>query len=174
MKSRILNLIAMTALLMALGLATVISVTPASSVKAANPEMATAGDAKARRLEGTWLVQVTLRNCQTGDALRTFPAFLTFAQGGTLIETTTALGSAQRSPGHGFWEHTGGKSFKAVSKAFLFNPDGTSSGIQTITQTIEFGDDPDVFNSNATTEIAAPNGNVIMSGCATAVAHRMD
>jgi hypothetical protein len=133
-----------------------------------------APESKARRLEGTWQVQVTLRNCQTGAVLRTAPAFLTFASGGTLVETTTVFSSSQRGPGHGFWEHTGGKTFKAVSKAFFFNPDGTWAGTQTLTQQIEFADDPDAFNSTATTEVVAPNGTVILSGCATAVAHRME
>jgi len=142
------------------------NVIPATSVAAVG--------SKAKQLEGTWQVQVTLQNCQTGVALRTAPAFLTFEQGGTLVETTAVFSSSQRGPGHGFWEHTGGKTFKAVSKAFVFNPDGTLAGTQTITQSIEFGDDPDVFNSTATTEIVAPNGNVILSGCATAVAHRME
>ena len=174
MKPRIWNLIIIATLFSMLGTAGAISITPASDVKAAIRAMPASPDSKARRLEGTWQVQVTLQNCQTGAALRTSPAFLTFAQGGTLVETTTIFSSAQRSPGHGFWEHTGGKTFKAVSKAFLFNPDGTWSGTQTLTQAIEFGDDPDVFNSNATTEIVAPNGNVILSGCATAVARRME
>jgi len=172
MKTRIVKLIVVVTLFSMLDTAGGISLTPASNAMTANSAMP--ADSKARRLEGTWEVQVTLRNCQTGAALRTAPAFLTFAQGGTLVETTAVFSSAQRSPGHGFWEHTGGKTFKAVSKAFIFNPDGTWAGTQTITQQIEIGDDPDVLNSNATTEIVAPNGAVILSGCATAVAHRLE
>ena len=172
MKSRIVKLVIVVMLFSMLDTAAGISLMPASDVMAANPAMS--GGSKARRLEGTWQVQVTLQNCQTGAALRTAPAFLTFAQGGTLVETTAVFSSSQRGPCHGFWEHTGGKTFKAVSKAFLFNPDGTLAGTQTLTQEIEFGDDPDVFNSNATTEIVAPNGTVILSGCATAIAHRME
>ena len=169
MKSRVVNLVIAATLFSMLDTVGGISLTPVSDAMAAMP-----AQSKARRLEGTWQVQVTLQNCQTGAALRTAPALLTFAEGGTLVETTTVFSSAQRSPGHGFWEHMGGKTFKAVSKAFIFNPDGTWAGTQTLTQAIEFGDDPDVFNSNATTEIVAPNGNVILSGCATAVAHRME
>src|SRR5213596_1558460 len=172
MKTRIVKLIVVVTLFSMLDTAGGISLTSASNAMTANSAMP--AESNARRLEGTWEVQVTLRNCQTGAALRTAPAFLTFAQGGTLVETTTVFSSAQRSPGHGFWEHTGGQTFKAVSKAFIFNPDGTWAGTQTITQAIEFGDDPDVLNSNATTEIVAPNGAVILSGCATAVAHRLE
>src|SRR6185295_4262014 len=134
MKSRILNLVIVATLFSMLATPDMISITAVSEAKAAMPAMPGAPDAKARRIEGTWQVQVTLQNCQTGAALRTAPAFLTFEQGGTLVETTTVFSSAQRSPGHGFWEHTGGKTFKAVSKAFIFNPDGTWAGTQTLTQ----------------------------------------
>src|SRR5262245_33602793 len=72
------------------------------------------------RLEGTWRVQVTIRDCNSGASLRTFPAVLTFAQGGTLTETTTGFPPAVRSPGHGFWRHTTDQSYLAVSEAFLF------------------------------------------------------
>jgi len=174
MKPRICCLIMAAALLSMLGMTGASSITHASGAVPSIPAMPASLESKARRLEGTWQVQVTLQNCQTGAAIRTAPAFLTFAQGGTLVETTTVFSSSQRSPGHGFWEHMGGKSFKAVSKAFLFNPDGTWAGTQTLTQAIEFGDDPDVFNSTATTEIVAPNGTVILSGCATAVAHHVE
>ena len=121
-KSRFPNLVIVATILSMLGTAGGVSITPVSDVKAAVPAMPAAPDGKSRRLEGTWEVQVTLQNCQTGAALRTSPAFLTFAQGGTLVETTTVFSSAQRSPGHGFLEHTGGRTFKAVSKAFIFSP----------------------------------------------------
>ena len=168
MKCRVWNLIIVTALLSVFSVASIFS--PASPVKAAT----TAGDSKARRLEGTWRVEVTIRNCQTGEALRTFPAFLTFAQGGTLVETTTGFSPAMRSPGHGFWEHTGGDTFKAVSEAFLFNPAGVWVATQKLTQTIAIGNNPDELTSTATNEIFDTNGNLTTSGCATAIAHRLE
>ena len=39
-------------------------------------------------LEGTWRVQVTVIDCQTGAVLRTFPALFAFAKGGTVTNTT--------------------------------------------------------------------------------------
>lgn len=131
-------------------------------------------NSQARKLEGTWRVQVTLRNCQTGAALRTFPALLTFARGGTLTETTTAFSSAMRSPGHGFWNHTRGRSFTAASDAFLFNPAGLWTGTQRITQSIEIGNDPDQLESTASVEIFDTFGSLTATGCATAVASRME
>jgi hypothetical protein len=126
------------------------------------------------KLEGTWRVHVTIRDCNSGAALRMFPAFLTFAQGGTLTETTTGFAPALRSPGHGFWRHTNYHSYLAVSEAFLFSPTGVWTGTQRLTQSIEIGDSPDQLDSTATNEIYDPNGQLITSGCATAVATRMD
>src|SRR5260370_41655439 len=73
------------------------------------PELgAQEGDSEshAGRLEGTWRLQVTVRDCQTGAAQRTFPALFTFAKGGTLTETTAGQSPALSSPGHGVWRPT--------------------------------------------------------------------
>ena len=120
------------------------------------------------KLQGTWRVQVTIRDCTSGAALRTFPAFLTFAEGGTLTETTTGFPPALRTPGHGYWEHLGGRSYRAVSEAFLFNPAGVWTGRQRLTQIIELGRHGEELNSNATNEIFDTNGNLTVTGCATA------
>jgi hypothetical protein len=40
------------------------------------------------RLEGTWRVQVSVKDCQTGAVQRSFPALLAFAKGGTLTQAT--------------------------------------------------------------------------------------
>ncbi|MBA2493270.1 MAG: hypothetical protein H0V31_01070 [Acidobacteria bacterium] len=53
-------------------------------------------DSSARRgrneiaLEGSWNIQVTRRNCETGAALVTFPTMSTFMRGGTM-QTTVSL-----------------------------------------------------------------------------------
>jgi hypothetical protein len=40
------------------------------------------GDNSQGGLEGAWRLQVTVRDCNTGQALRTFPAVFTFSKGG--------------------------------------------------------------------------------------------
>ena len=49
-------------------------------------------DNSQRGLEGAWRLQLTVRDCNTGQALRTFPAAFTFAKGvaATLITTGPA------------------------------------------------------------------------------------
>ena len=125
------------------------------------------------RIEGTWGVQVTQRNCQTGGEIRSFPAMLTFARGGTLTGTTTAFPVALRGPDHGVWSHDGLRNYQAVSEAFLFNPAGAWVATQRITQAIELSANADSFDSNASVEFFDKAGNVTATGCATAVARRM-
>jgi hypothetical protein len=122
MRPRIKKLIFRFALLSMFALAGALFLTSARGVRAEKPEGPGKAESQSRKLEGTWRVQVTIRDCQSGAAVRTFPALLTFARGGTLTETTTGFPPALRTPGHGFWRHTGGQTYIAVSEAFLFNP----------------------------------------------------
>ncbi len=95
-----------------------LSLVMVQGVRAGEPESEKGG------VVGTWYTNVTLRNCQTGAEIRSFPALNTFGPGGTLIDTTTATSPAFRSPGHGAWEKTGADTYNAVSWAFLFSPAG--------------------------------------------------
>jgi hypothetical protein len=49
-----------------------------------------------RKLEGSWNIQVTRRNCQTGEALVTFPTMTTFMSGGTMQDYGVALAPTGR------------------------------------------------------------------------------
>jgi hypothetical protein len=129
---------------------------------------------RGRNLEGTWRVHVTLRNCQTGAELRTFPAVLTFAQGGTLTGSTTAFPAALRGSDYGVWKHTGGRSYGAVTEAFIFSPAGAWVSTQRITQSIQASPGQDSFTSDAAVEFFDTLGNPTSTGCATALATRME
>lgn len=130
-----------------------------------------------RRLEGSWTVEVTQRNCQTGEALgNPFLSMLTFSGGGTVVETTSnpMFFPAVRGPGHGVWSYAGGSTFKAVSVAFI-----TSNGVlvktQTIRQTIEVGEDSDSFTTpSASVEVVPVGGGPTINGCATATGKRIE
>src|SRR5258707_14213352 len=71
-------------------------------------------------LKGTWRVQVTVRDCQTGQALRTFPTLFAFAKGGTLTATTAGQLPSLSTPNLGVWRHTDGHSYSAVSETSIF------------------------------------------------------
>lgn len=134
-------------------------------------------DPEARRLEGSWTVQVTQVNCNTGAALGSpFLSLLTFASGGALVETTSnpMFFPAVRGPGHGTWSHEDRRLFKAVSVAFI-TVNGALVKTQTISQSIEMGDDPNEFKTTAASvEIVPADGGPTITGCATAYGKRIE
>jgi hypothetical protein len=124
-------------------------------------------------LEGAWRLQLTVRDCQTNQVLRTFPAMVTFAKGGTLAITTAGQLPSLNTTGLGVWRHTDGHNYSAVSEAFIFSPAGAWIQTQRLTRIIEIGNDPDVFTETVALEILDTSGNVIVTGCATSVGSRV-
>ena len=124
-------------------------------------------------LEGSWRVQITVRNCQTGDPLRgAFPAMASFSRGGTVLTSDSSIPPALRGTGHGTWWHDRGQTYEAIIEAFLFTPAGTHSGAQRFNQTIE-KTGPDSFKANVAAEILDLSGNVVGRGCATSEGQRL-
>jgi hypothetical protein len=76
-------------------------------------------------LQGAWRLQLTVRDCQTGAMLRTFPALATFAKGGTLTMTTAGQLPSLSTPPLGVWRRTGDHTYSAVSEAFVLAPPET-------------------------------------------------
>jgi hypothetical protein len=128
-----------------------------------------------RELEGTWKVEVTQRDCNTGDPLGPpFQSLLTFASGGTMTETTDnpLFYPAERSPGHGVWSFRGRSRYTAATTAFI-TLNGVLTETQKISQIIEMGDDLNRFNTlKATVQFFDPNGKLLVTGCASAAGVR--
>lgn len=127
-----------------------------------------------RRLQGTWRVQLTVRNCQTGAELRTFPILFTFAQGGTLIAATAGQSPALFTHNLGVWAHTDGNTYGAASETFVFNPAGAWIQTHRLTRTIELSDDANEFTETVAVQIFDTNRNLLGTGCATSVARRFE
>jgi len=128
---------------------------------------------KGNKLEGTWRVALTIRNCQTGAEIATVPALNTFIPGGSMIGTPSQNPTLIRA-GHGAWEHSGGRSFTNTVVFFRYNADGTFAGTQKVTRQIELAQSSDEFTSTDSFELADPNGNVVGSGCATGAGQRLE
>ncbi|HMI53334.1 MAG TPA: hypothetical protein VK525_17605 [Candidatus Saccharimonadales bacterium] len=138
-----------------------------------------------KELVGTWRVTVQQYNCQThAPVAGPFAALLTYADGGTMTGSTTnpAFAIGQRGPDQGIWSQEGRRTYISKDSSFLFfttapnppaNP-GFSAGQQTLTQTIEFKNDPDQFESDATVEFTDMTGKVYRQGCASATATRYE
>lgn len=126
-------------------------------------------DPNANSIVGTWFATVTMRNCQTNEAIRSFPVLNTFNQGGTMAETSRSL--ANRSPGYGIWERTEGSRYKSIFIFLRSNTDGTDNGYQKIKRRHTL--DGNTLTTTATFENFNPQGVLTSSGCATETATRL-
>ena len=137
-------------------------------------------------LEGVWRTTVTQRNCQTGAVIKIAQGIVAYHQGGTMSESSNALGPAFRSPGFGVWEKEGPSTYTASFIFQRYNPaDGTFAGTQVITSTIELGgigvgggpsrtSDPGAYETTTSIQIFDVNDNLLGTGCATATATRFE
>jgi len=89
-----------------------------------------------RGLEGTWLFEATLVDCDTGESLpipvNPFPVLHTYLPGGTMLDSAA---EATRSAAHGIWERTGNRTFRERFRFFSF--DATGAHVSTVEITVE-------------------------------------
>ena len=150
-------------------LATVLGLTAAWVLRS---ERAVAqGDSQAGKLEGSWRADVTITNC-AGVSVRTFQSLLTYVRGGSMLEQSNS--TFFRSGGQGIWLHDGGVNFSTHFRFFLFNSSGVATGTSDVTKVIVLGPSDNEYTATTTSEIRDLNGNLLQSGCATDVAHRVE
>ncbi len=137
-------------------------------------EDASARRQNAKKLVGTWDAQVTIRNCQTGAAIRTFASIGTFMRGGTFLDSTSGTPQALKTPGHGVWSHISGKIYRFKFKAFTFDPSGNPTGWTILTHEARLNHQADEYDSAGTLMVYALNGNLIFTGCSTTTATRFE
>jgi hypothetical protein len=146
-------------------------------------------------IEGTWAVQVTLRDCATNAPLGPpFNSLVTFHRGGTLSETTASLAFAagQRSPGQGIWGRDGWRTFSQDMIALIlfdtpanlpgtpgFNPSlpvspGFFTGWSIVRHTVKLSADGDHLTSAGHNEFHKADDTVYRTGCSTATGKRFD
>ena len=130
-------------------------------------------NALGRRIEGTWLAQATLRDCNNGQEIpnSTFPALHTFLAGGAMISNPATSGL---STGHGVWTHEGGDSFENTIRLFAFSASGTLMGMATVYRDILLSPDGGSLTSDDVSEFRDPAGNLIGSRCAAVTGTRLD
>jgi hypothetical protein len=133
---------------------------------------AESGSSGKRRIEGVWVNQVSIIDCDSEAVLVTFPGLLTYHFGGTLSETTGD--TFFRSPGSGTWQYRGRQRYVGKFMFFTFNPNGSPSGFFKIFQNIQLSNSGDELTDNATFEIHDASGNLVSSGCARATATRFE
>ena len=132
------------------------------------------GDEWPVSVEGTWRAQLTIRDCGTKVALRTFPAMFAFAKGGTLTDTTAGQPPSISTSGLGVWHHMTGRTYNAVSETFFFTPAGVWTTTHRLTRLIQLSRDGNSYTDTVALEIFDTSGNVVGAGCATTVANRLN
>lgn len=122
-------------------------------------------------LVGSWNLQVTLRDCQSGTPLVTFPAMNTYNQGGTMQQTAIPGPEGTALPGHGAWKHETGRNYSGAFQFFVLNPDGTFGRV-IVRSAITLGLDGNSYTSTDTAEILNANGDLLFRSCSTTTATR--
>lgn len=163
--------------MLVLGSAVIASFTMAVSIASAQNNIdpsATSEDAP-KTLTGAWRTVVTAVNCQTGQALASFPGLFTFNHGGTLSEYGINPGSspALRSPGHGVWQRQPGwQNYSIAFTFYRYNPTGVFIGSQRVTAALRLGTTGDAFTTLSALEFLDANDQVVGTGCASAAGTR--
>ena len=126
------------------------------------------------RLEGTWDVRVTIRNCNTGAEVRSFASLTTFMSGGTTLDSTSHIPQAQKTPGQGVWNHVSGNTYRFSFKHYNFDPAGNFTGWNKVIHEAALEPNGTEYSSAGTVEVYDPSGNLMFTGCATTTATRFE
>ena len=129
----------------------------------------------AHTLNGTWRVTRTAVDCITGQDILSFPAIMTFNQGGTCTGYAVPPGG---DPGqgteYGVWQREPGShnySFRTVS--YGYTADGEFDGRAEITEALHLTS-ANSFEYSATIQFFDADGNLLFSGCGRATGTRFE
>jgi len=150
------------------GMALAISLLTLFAAQKASSEQGGSG-----RLDGTWDVQLTVRNCQTGATIRTLPEVATFMFGGTMLYSTSGIPQSLKTPGHGNWRHVSGNNYEFEFKSLNFDAGGVFTGWTIVIHAATLNSEATGYISEGTAEVFNPNGTSIFKGCSTATATRL-
>jgi hypothetical protein len=128
--------------------------------------------AQARAIEGVWEPVVTIRDCQSGVPLVSFPSMDSYNRGGSLV--VEGGGEFVSTTGLGSWRHVGGRNFTALYQFFSYGPDGRLSGKLKVSARIRLSADGGSFRTTDTAELLDLNGTVIGQVCGTREARRLE
>ena len=112
--------------------------------------------------EGTWDVNVTVTNCQTGALIRTVRALQMFSRDGTFTE---AANGTNRGISVGTWSRLSGPMFSATYWFFRFAPDGTFASFAQSLDTIVMTQDGSHFSASGTIQDYDADYKPTTTGC---------
>ncbi|SPE33843.1 conserved exported hypothetical protein [Candidatus Sulfopaludibacter sp. SbA6] len=123
-------------------------------------------------IEGAWISNVTVHDCQTGAFIRTVRSLALFIHDGSFTEagaTVTGLVNA-RSSSVGVWRHAQGKTYNSTFQFVGLTPAGAFATMIQVARTLEL--DGDHWTAQDFLKISDINGNLLGTACSTALATR--
>ena len=136
--------------------------------------LASAQKSNDQGLAGSWDLQVTLRDCESGFPFVTFAAMNTYNQGGTTQQVAIPEPGTTALAGHGVWKHDIGRSYSGAFRFLIVNPDPALVRRVTVRSAISLSLDGNSYTSTDAAEIRNMNGDLIQSACSTSVATRFE
>ena len=121
-------------------------------------------------IQGTWDVNVTVVNCQTGAAIRTVRALQMFSHDGSFTETANTF---LRGSSLGEWDHTTANGYTSTYWFFRYNPDGSFKSLAEGINKEQVSDDGTTFTATGSVTDFDAAGNIISTGCVTHAARRL-
>ena len=126
-------------------------------------------------LQGTWRVTRTAVNCVTNQDLVSFPAIMTFAQGGTYTGYGVPPGA---DPGqgteYGIWQREpGSQNYSVRTVSYVYTAEGDFDGRAEITDTLHLTS-ANSFEYSATIQFFDTDRNLLFSGCGRAIGTRFE
>jgi hypothetical protein len=125
-------------------------------------------------LVGSWDVQVSIRDCETGTVFFGFPAMITYNQDGTMQEIDLGDPALTRMGGHGVWERQNGRQYSSAFRFLNFDTNRILAGKNVVRSAISLEQGGDSYTSTDTVEILDANGEVINRACGTSTATRFE
>lgn len=125
-------------------------------------------------LVGSWDLQVTIRDCESGFPFVTFPAMNTYNQGGTTQQAALPEPGTSALPGHGVWKHDIGRNYSGAFRFLILNANPALTRRVTVRSAISLGLDGNNYTSTDAAEIRNLNGDLIESACSTSVGSRFE
>ena len=127
------------------------------------------GSAVAPEIEGTWLATIAIL-----DGPPPFPSLLSYARGGALTVTDSAVAPALGNVYQGTWAKIGPNEFAITFLGFQYDADGTFAQYVRVHETLRLRPDGETYDGASTVESLDPAQNVLTTMSTTSHATRVN
>ena len=123
-------------------------------------------------IEGVWDSTITIKDCTTNAATKTFKGAGMFHRGGTL-SADNSMPPPSRGAAMGVWKRGTGSNYMANMWFMRFNADGTLAGTQKVQRALVLGADSNSLTGTLNLQIIDATGAVVQQGCGSETAVRV-